>query len=356
MDKGNKFGKLKKVFATEGSDSVTTVLTVQTFSSIARQASAFNMSNNTTCDTSGAFFERRNKQFFQYFRIIVTVLLVVGVIANILILVVVKRTPSMHSVTNVLLCNLAVSDLVTLLWPLVKIYALRLYADKYGILRCKFTPAIPRITFVCSVLTLSLLAWQRYQALVHTMSSAFSFTQEKVKYFVALIWTLAVLNAVPIFVLLKSNDAFSQGRRCKIDEGSAKSAMKALTITYIVLFIVIPVALTLYCCFKIMYGVYISKTILSGTSAGNEEVQMKKKLVWTSILATTAFILCYAPVGIYSVLFCFQVLPPNFSGARHAFSIILFVIPTCLKAMINPFLYAFQSTNYRKAVKGMFRC
>ena len=44
--------------------------------------------------------------------------IVVGVIANVLVIYIVHSTQAMHSTTNFLLVNLAVSDLLTLLlWP-----------------------------------------------------------------------------------------------------------------------------------------------------------------------------------------------------------------------------------------------
>ena len=45
--------------------------------------------------------------------------LLTGVIGNVLVIRIVHKTPDMHSVTNYLLVNLAVSDLMTILmiWP-----------------------------------------------------------------------------------------------------------------------------------------------------------------------------------------------------------------------------------------------
>ena len=44
------------------------------------------------------------------------VIVVIGIIGNFLILAVVKRERYMHTTTNFLLANLALADLLTLLW------------------------------------------------------------------------------------------------------------------------------------------------------------------------------------------------------------------------------------------------
>ena len=183
------------------------------------------------------------------------------------------------------------------------------------------------------------------------MSSSFRLTLRTVKYAIIVIWILAFLSVLPMLVLLRSKETLEKRKRpCEVKE---KTTWKALLITRIVFFIALPIFLTLYCCYKILYGVYVSKTILNGVSAGNEEVKMKRKLVWTTVLATTAFIVFYAPGGIIPVLKCLELIPRRIvekPGFR------LFYLPICIKAVINPYLYAFQSTNYRAAVKHIFNC
>ena len=127
------------------------------------------MNNSSSLSKCGTSERRTNDEdYWLGAWIIIVVCFVIGIVANILILVVVKRTPSMHSVTNSLLCNLAVSDLVYLLWPLV---ALDVFYFP-GNFSCKFTWSIPTIVFVCSLLTMSLIAVERYQALVNAMASS----------------------------------------------------------------------------------------------------------------------------------------------------------------------------------------
>lgn len=159
------------------------------------------MSNNSSLLED--FIER--EVFWQFFAIIWFALLAIGVLANLLIVVVVKRVRSMHSVTNLLLCNLAVSDLVTILGSLPRILS-KLNKLMITDIYCKLNGAIPRITFAGSIMTLCLLAVLRYDALVNTMNQRFRLSLRGTKYAICIIWTLAFLLAVPSSVFLKAEE------------------------------------------------------------------------------------------------------------------------------------------------------
>lgn len=310
-----------------------------------------NSSNFSGISTSEG--NSKDKDFWLAVWIVIDMCFVIGVVANILILVVVKRTPSMHSAINVLLCSLAISDLVLLLWPCVGMEVFFYFSKvvKYtGNFGCKFASSIPTIVFVYSFLTVSLIAGERYRALVNAMdSSTRRLTLKNVKYALLVVMIIAMISAVPAAVLLE----FDKEDRDSCRLRGSGDIMKALISTYYILFIFVPMIITCYCYFRIVSGVCISKTILKATSASREEVQMRRKLVQTSVLAATAFVLCYAPVGIISILFYLEDVTANVFGMR---AIIALYVPMCVKAIINPFLYAFHSTNYRTAVKSMCRC
>ena len=298
-----------------------------------------------------------NWTFWLVVWVIMIVLFVIGVVAKILILVVVKRTPSMHSVTNVLLYNLAVSDLMYLLWSLLAVaefYLIKLnsHVPAFDIF-CKFYSAILNVLFACSVLTLSLIAVERSQAaLVNTMASKLKLTSKNVKYIILAVWIIGFASAVPDYVFVTGSVEPKTGQNiCRFVKGSI-GITKNLAITYVVLLVFVPMKVICFYYFRIIYGIYVSKTILSRNSAGNEETRMRRKLVKISILVTVAFILCFGPSGVISVLFYLELLPQEFFINR---AIAVVYVLSFLKPIINPFLYAFQSTNYHAAVKSMFR-
>jgi hypothetical protein len=129
----------------------------------------------------------------------------VGLVGNCLVVAVVKRTSSMHTTTNYLLVNLAVADIITLLWnPRTYSFAFYPFHPKgtLGDYICKiFTGnAIIGVAIGASVLTLTTIAVERYYALVKPMTAGkLKIQLEHVGYVIAGIWVLALLVNLPDF-------------------------------------------------------------------------------------------------------------------------------------------------------------
>ena len=100
-----------------------------------------------------------------------------GVVGNGVVIAIVRKTPSMRTTTNYLLLNLAVADLLTLLLcPGIYDFALNSLRinSTLGDIVCKlFTGnAVVCITFDASVLTLCVIAVERYVAIVKPFKSS----------------------------------------------------------------------------------------------------------------------------------------------------------------------------------------
>ena len=106
--------------------------------------------------------------------------LLIGVIGNVLVIRIVHKTPDMHSVTNYLLANLAVSDVMTILtlwpWKVCSTNGLVKEMKNY----CWISVFL-RINVVVSSVTLTVLAVERYHALLKPLRSGLRLTSDKVK-------------------------------------------------------------------------------------------------------------------------------------------------------------------------------
>ena len=82
----------------------------------------------------------------------------IGLIGNVLVVRTVHKTQDMHTPTNFLLANMAVSDVTTILmWPL--------YFFLVGKFVCKFL-ALVEISIMLSSINLTVLAVERYHAIL----------------------------------------------------------------------------------------------------------------------------------------------------------------------------------------------
>lgn len=140
--------------------------------------------------------------------------ILVGVTGNVLVIYIVYSTQIMHSTTNFLLVNLAVSDCLTLLvWPLHwKIWwrEKRLYGIT-GDLLCKTFTGVTIIDILCVVssFTLTTLAIERYHALMKPFHTSLRLSIEYVKPVIGIIWFSSILLCLPDLILRSLDNEFN---------------------------------------------------------------------------------------------------------------------------------------------------
>lgn len=134
------------------------------------------------------------------------VIVIIGLIRNSLILIVVKKKRCMHTTTNVFLANLALADLLTLLWCISGLALKGSITHPGGVLRdvlCKFITMnhMAGISLLVAGLTLTLVSVERYNALVNPLNVNLRLTLGNVKYAIAVMWISGFVFVLPLFVV-----------------------------------------------------------------------------------------------------------------------------------------------------------
>ena len=117
------------------------------------------------------------------------------------------KTREMHTTTNHLLANLAVSDaIVILLIPMYFAYSggFGFLVENLGKFSCKFV-VIGDIAMASSATTLSVIAVERYHAILKPFSSNLRLNEENIKKALALIWIFNAVLGFPGFLLNEWN-------------------------------------------------------------------------------------------------------------------------------------------------------
>ncbi|XP_015753353.1 PREDICTED: mu-type opioid receptor-like [Acropora digitifera] len=261
---------------------------------------------------------------------------------------IVHKTREMHTTTNYLLANLAVSDaIVILIIPMYFAYSggFGLLVENLGILLCKCV-VIGDIAMASSALTLSVIAVERYHAILKPFSSNLRLNEQNIKKAIALIWISSTVLGFPGFFLKVWND---EKNDCDGPFGSKPNlASKIYMIVNFIFTTYIPIVVFLFCYGSLIKGLYFSNEICAEST--NEDNSEKKKLLITFILATSGFILGYGPFSVFHTMIFFgkKIDLPVFKV--NAVLIFLFAISLCL----NPVLYAFRSSNFREGFKRIF--
>ena len=272
------------------------------------------------------------------------VIILVGTFGNTLVITVVRTTRTMHTTINFLLVNLAVADLLTLLW-LIPAEALRFLDHPGGDLGnflCKFVTqnSLPMVTLSISGVTLTFISLERYHALLRPMSTRFRLRTDNVKFVIAGIWLfcIAVLTPFAFFVEYDKQSQTCMDKWSEIPGGNIYFAFLASPM-------VIALLIICFCYFRLIKELYFSNTIMSESTATSEDDnRSKRKIVKLLLILTCAFLVCFAPYITSVLIYAATTQSPL---VFYKISLSLMYSNSC----VNPVVCAFQSENYRNGFK-----
>ena len=225
------------------------------------------------------------------------------VVLNIIVLAVVRQISSMQTVSNYLLANVALADLLTLIWPIyVKLFIGPMIENATGNFLCKFIENFPLLTIAVSALTLATLAVERYQGLVKPFSSRFKLTKTSALCVIAIIWIVALVLLTPFLFLTNFN---KEKARCQSTMSTIGGTVAVGIFTIVT--VLVPCVTIALCYFRIVKGMYFSNEIFDIRAANDvlqeEDARVKRKLVTTLLIVTIVFIVCHAPYAVSLIIF-----------------------------------------------------
>ena len=287
-----------------------------------------------------------------------------GVVGNSIVITIVRKTPSMHTTTNYLLTNLAVADLVTLLLcPGVYDFTLQniRLSTTAGDVFCKILAgnAIVCISFDASVLTLCVIAVERYIGIVKPFNRTGHLTRKTLCFAITAIWLMAIISSFPdsLWTEFNSEKVLSPSTYPCIRPWTVKhqpSKVKSYIISHSVVVIVLPSILISFCYISIF------AELKSRSSKPDENEKSKKdmeRLLRLLVLLAVAFcILClpFAGFFLYVAALSPGQVKQRFASLFLVHRIVRFLIFS--NSFINPMLYAAQSTNYREVLQQKLCC
>lgn len=304
------------------------------------------------------YLEDPNSTENSIFAALYTIVVIIGIIGNSFVIAVVRKNKSMQTTTNILLVNLAVGDIVTLLWcPRLYSFSLLRHhpSGLVGDYLCKlFTGnAVVGVAITSSILTLTILALERYHALVKPMDIRRRLNREDIGKAIGFLWVMAFLTRIPDFV---GNIYSNIYKKCICPFSLEFVKQNDIHVICTVVFLgVLPFLVISFCYVEIIKGIYFSNTVMPEQPGFRENnAKSRKKLARLLVSITAAFYICYLPYGAFwfymvsveeKVIVRFQA---ELSSVLKATELLV----VC-SSSLNPILYAFQSSNYREGFKNV---
>ena len=271
---------------------------------------------------------------------------IVGVCGNALVIYVILSQPSMRTVTNILLFNLAVSDIAFLLFTVpFTAYKYAAFSWDFGDLFCKMVQFFLYVCTYVTVWTLVAISGYRYLTVVRSTTSARYRTKSNVIICCLCIWGTSLGSQIPVLLAhtVKTMGVYSY---C----GITTSAVEAVFLTFFVFAYVLPLLLICVLYVPIMWHLRPSKTSTVDNAHSKERTARACKVI---ILVVVVFCISWLPLHINSLVATYGTLP------RGKFYEVFRVLWNCMaygNSCANPFIYNYASKEFRKAFHDVLCC
>lgn len=279
---------------------------------------------------------------------------ILGLSGNGVVIFTVCRAQGKRRAADVYIGNLALADLtfvVTL--PLWAVYTAMGYHWPFGVALCKISSYVILLNMYASVFCLTCMSFDRYLAIVHSLSSNQLRTRGHTQTCLTAIWFLSGLLAAPTLVFRTTvHDVTINRTSCAMDFSLVVTNktqetlwIAGLSISSSALGFLLPFLAMMVC-----YG-FIGCTITRHFNTLRKEDQRKRRLLKIITMLVVVFAFCWMPFHIVKsadALSYLNLLPDTCAFLRflllaHPYTTCLAYVNSCL----NPFLYAFFDLRFR---------
>ena len=279
-----------------------------------------------------------------------TAIIIVGLIGNALLIHTVLRWKEMRTPCNYLIANNAVADLcvVVLAAPLriVEVY----HGWPLGELTCRLLAPTQDVFVVVSVLTYTLIAWERHRAVVKPFKA--KLTLQNISIAAVIIWVASYLcTGLPIALCLSV--VTIQGKPyCVASFGS--DILRQLYKSYLVaFFIVLPLLLQTFAYSRLLHHLRrkdsfdksFRDSVRSDNRGRNSRKSKRRRLARVTIILIVFFQVCYIPRGVVMLLYEFARDITTKMYFKYVDLVLLALY--YVKHVINPIILFTVSTDFR---------
>uniref|UniRef100_A0A3Q2XTE6 Apelin receptor b n=1 Tax=Hippocampus comes TaxID=109280 RepID=A0A3Q2XTE6_HIPCM len=306
------------------------------------------LENSTMCDYS------EWTPSYSVIPVLYMLIFILGLSGNGVVIFTVWRAQGKRRAADVYIGNLALADLtfvVTL--PLWAVYTAMGYHWPFGVALCKISSYVVLLNMYASVFLLTCMSFDRYLAIVHSLSSSQLRTRGHMRASLAAIWMLSGILAAPTLVFRTTrHDPGSNRTSCAMDFGLVVSNkhqenlwIAGLSISSSALGFLLPFLAMMVC-----YG-FIGCTVTRHFNTLRKEDQRKRRLLKIITTLVVVFAACWIPFHVVKsadALSYLDLFPATCAFLRflllaHPYATCLAYVNSCL----NPFLYAFFDLRFR---------
>lgn len=299
--------------------------------------------------------------------ILYSIILVAGILGNLLVCIVIIRNTSMHTATNYYLFNLAVSDLIYLLFglPYEVILFWHQYPYLFGATFCWLSRLIKDTCTFVSVLTIVAFSIERFLAICYPLHVYVMCGFKRAVRIIIIVWVISIICAMPfglytgIHYLTFPKDfgpKLKESALCRMVESPPIPVWELSAI----LFYVVPLILLLVFYTRIVIEIQnrLKDSSALGVRHGSSSSHTKRTKSRRAVIKMLAvvvitFFICWSPFHVQHVLSPYLVQVVDYETAI-ILNTVLFMMSGILyytSCTINPIIYNVMSNRYRTAFR-----
>ncbi|XP_043534530.1 pyroglutamylated RF-amide peptide receptor-like [Chiloscyllium plagiosum] len=285
---------------------------------------------------------------------------------NTLVLCIVKRGKRSRTVTTIFICSLAVSDLLITFFC-IPFTLLQNISSQWvgGTFVCKMVPFVQTTAVVSCVLTMTCIAVERYEGIVHPLRRHYLNT--RACKMLGFAWAVAVIVGSPMLYVqqLEVKYDFLYERRyvsC-LECWNSASLRKAYAVFILVALFLLPQLVMLLLYSRIAFELWIKKRVGDNsflTALNQREMskiaKKKKRAVVIMITVVVLFTICWAPFHVVYILFEFNKLDEIYDDVTVNMIIAVVQAIGFFNSFNNPIIYTFMNETFKNDCFSFLSC
>uniref|UniRef100_H0UWF3 Pyroglutamylated RF-amide peptide receptor n=1 Tax=Cavia porcellus TaxID=10141 RepID=H0UWF3_CAVPO len=277
---------------------------------------------------------------------------------NALVVYVVTRSKAMRTVTNIFICSLALSDLLITFFC-IPVTMLQYVSDNWlgGSFICKMVPFVQSAAIVTEILTMTCIAVERHQGLVHPFKMKWQYTNQRA--FTGVVWLVAVIVGSPMWHVqrleIKYDFLYEKEHICCLEEWTSPVHQKIYTTFILVIIFLLPLMVMLALYSKIGYELWIKKRVEDGSvlrtihrKEMSKIARKKKRAFIMMVTVVSLFAVCWAPFHVVHMMIEYSNFEKEYDEVTIKMIFAIVQIIGFSNSICNPIVYAFMNENFKK--------
>ena len=284
--------------------------------------------------------------------ILYVIAITMALAGNTLLIYIVWKKPGARNPTSFLFVNMAVADLmVAVLQMPVSIAHFYVFgsSDFLDAYNCMFLHYAVYVSFLASNFCLTVMAFDRYFAVVHPFRRSIWFRKPKIIIPVIWISSMALMSIVPVSLKLVRG-------KCRIDISLILPFYASFfAFGFLLPFAVISVLYTLVARKLWLHEVPVDHNV---SESQREQEVPKKKVIRMLIIVVVVFVVCWLPMHVYQMDDAVSMIVSRFTRGTDWDPLVIYICYWLSQAnsAINPWLYISLNGKMKAAFKNMIRC